>query len=483
MQRAIERMRGVAAQDARADQRVRIDVGVARGTGRGARCTCASAPGAKRRQRRRVGVDLVAEDPQVPGARCGDPRRASGAATEHRMACARDVGRGIGRSMANRRLRQYSGSPAGFYCDKQTRHHGPADGSPQYTNRLLARDQSVPAPARAQSGRLVSRGARRRFERARAERKPIRSQRRLCRLPLVPRAWRTRASRIEATAQVMNELFVNIKVDREERPDIDHIYQIAQQMLTQRSGGWPLTMFLTHDDQRPFFGGTYFPKEARYGLPAFKDLLLRVAEYYREHETELRAAERGADGGLRASSMPPPAAADTELTDAPLQPAAQQLARDLRSPHTAASAARRNSRIRKTLERLLRDWRASAAQRRAGPAGALHGDPDAAAHGRRRHQRPAGRRLLPLLRRCALDDPALREDAVRQRRAARGVRGGRASRPATPFYARVAARDRGLDACARCSRPKAASTRASTPTPKATKASSTSGTATRCARR
>ena len=48
-------------------------------------------------------------------------------------------------------------------------------------------------------------------------------------------------------------------------------------MLTQRGGGWPLTMMLSHEDQRPFFGGTYFPKEARYGLPAFKDLLLRVA--------------------------------------------------------------------------------------------------------------------------------------------------------------------------------------------------------------
>jgi uncharacterized protein YyaL (SSP411 family) len=61
----------------------------------------------------------------------------------------------------------------------------------------------------------------------------------------------------EAIARVMNELFVNIKVDREERPDIDQIYQVAQAMLTQRNGGWPLTMFLT-PDQVPFFGGTYF---------------------------------------------------------------------------------------------------------------------------------------------------------------------------------------------------------------------------------
>src|SRR6478736_3828889 len=55
-----------------------------------------------------------------------------------------------------------------------------------------------------------------------------------------------------ATAKLMNELFVNVKVDREERPDIDKIYQFAHQVLTQRGGGWPLTMFLTHDDQKPF---------------------------------------------------------------------------------------------------------------------------------------------------------------------------------------------------------------------------------------
>ena len=64
----------------------------------------------------------------------------------------------------------------------------------------------------------------------------------------------------EASARLMNEHFVNIKVDREERPDIDRIYQTALQLLTQQPGGWPLTMFLSPDDQRPFFGGTYFPE-------------------------------------------------------------------------------------------------------------------------------------------------------------------------------------------------------------------------------
>ncbi|EIJ41042.1 thioredoxin domain-containing protein [Beggiatoa alba B18LD] len=85
------------------------------------------------------------------------------------------------------------------------------------------------------------------------------------------------------TAQVMNELFINIKVDREERPDLDKIYQMAHQILTRRAGGWPLTMFLTPDAHYPFFGGTYFPKEPRFNLPAFKNILYRVAEFYRQN--------------------------------------------------------------------------------------------------------------------------------------------------------------------------------------------------------
>ena len=67
----------------------------------------------------------------------------------------------------------------------------------------------------------------------------------------------------EATAEVMNRLYINIKVDREERPDLDKIYQTAHQLLAQRAGGWPLTAILTPDDLTPFFMGTYFPKTPR----------------------------------------------------------------------------------------------------------------------------------------------------------------------------------------------------------------------------
>jgi uncharacterized protein YyaL (SSP411 family) len=91
----------------------------------------------------------------------------------------------------------------------------------------------------------------------------------------------------DGIAAIMNEHFINIKVDREERPDIDQIYQTAHALLTQRNGGWPLTMFLT-PDTAPFFGGTYFPKTARYGLPGFGDLLKRVAQYHRERGEEIR---------------------------------------------------------------------------------------------------------------------------------------------------------------------------------------------------
>ncbi|HEX6793876.1 MAG TPA: thioredoxin domain-containing protein [Casimicrobiaceae bacterium] len=82
-----------------------------------------------------------------------------------------------------------------------------------------------------------------------------------------------------AVAAVMNQRFVNIKVDREERPDLDQIYQTAHALMTRRSGGWPLTVFLTPEGA-PYFAGTYFPKHERYGMPGFLDILPRIADAY-----------------------------------------------------------------------------------------------------------------------------------------------------------------------------------------------------------
>jgi uncharacterized protein YyaL (SSP411 family) len=95
----------------------------------------------------------------------------------------------------------------------------------------------------------------------------------------------------EATAAVMNELFVNVKVDREERPDVDAVYMDAVVALTGQ-GGWPLTVFLTPDGE-PFFGGTYFPPEPRHGLPSFQQVLRAVADAYRERPEDV-AAQAGA---------------------------------------------------------------------------------------------------------------------------------------------------------------------------------------------
>jgi len=89
----------------------------------------------------------------------------------------------------------------------------------------------------------------------------------------------------DATARVMNELFVNIKVDREERPDIDQIYMAALHHLGEQ-GGWPLTMFLTPDGE-PIWGGTYFPKTARYGKPALVDVLREIARLFREEPQKI----------------------------------------------------------------------------------------------------------------------------------------------------------------------------------------------------
>jgi uncharacterized protein len=89
----------------------------------------------------------------------------------------------------------------------------------------------------------------------------------------------------DATARVMNELFVNIKVDREERPDIDQIYMSALHLLGEQ-GGWPLTMFLTPDGE-PIWGGTYFPSSSRYGRPAFVDVLREIARLFREEPEKI----------------------------------------------------------------------------------------------------------------------------------------------------------------------------------------------------
>ena len=88
------------------------------------------------------------------------------------------------------------------------------------------------------------------------------------------------------TAKIMNEFFINIKVDREERPDLDFIFQSSFQLFNQTGGGWPLTMFLDEKGV-PFMGGTYFPKETKNGLPSFKEVLNKVSQAYKEQRLNI----------------------------------------------------------------------------------------------------------------------------------------------------------------------------------------------------
>src|SRR5512139_3800283 len=124
-------------------------------------------------------------------------------------------------------------------------------------------------------------------------------------------------------AAVMNRLFVNIKVDREERPDLDQIYQAAHQLLAQRGGGWPLTVFLT-PDQTPFFAGTYFPKTPRYQLPGFIDLMENVARAWHERRGEVLAQNEAVRAAL--AQQQPTAGRPTALDAAPLAEAVRDLA-------------------------------------------------------------------------------------------------------------------------------------------------------------
>ncbi|MBI1850380.1 MAG: thioredoxin domain-containing protein [Planctomycetes bacterium] len=110
----------------------------------------------------------------------------------------------------------------------------------------------------------------------------------------------------EAIAALMNEHFVNVKVDREERPDIDEIYMNAVQILTG-SGGWPLTVFLT-PDRRPFYGGTYFPPDNRYGRPGFPSVLRSIADAYAKRADSVEeSAEQLRASIVRMTELPPPA--------------------------------------------------------------------------------------------------------------------------------------------------------------------------------
>ena len=165
------------------------------------------------------------------------------------------------------------------------------------------RDQPVPPPARGQPGRLVSVGRRGARRRAREEDKPI-----LLSIGYAACHWchvmEHESFEDPATAAVMNEHFVSIKVDREERPDLDAVYMEAVVAMSGH-GGWPMTVFLTPAGE-PFYGGTYYPPEPRHGLPSFRQVLEAIAEAWRERRDDVaRSAEQLVEAVRQSASLRP----------------------------------------------------------------------------------------------------------------------------------------------------------------------------------
>ncbi len=160
-----------------------------------------------------------------------------------------------------------------------------------------------------------------------------------------------------AIAAVMNARFVNVKVDREERPDVDRAYQLALQLLTRSPGGWPLTMFLAPDDRRPFFGGTYFPRDAGRGLPGFADLLDRVADYFATNRARIRAQRDALDAAI-AAVQPAGGPPDVSIDAAPIDAARAALAAAFDPEHGGFGTAPKFPHPA-MIERALRHWHAT----------------------------------------------------------------------------------------------------------------------------
>ncbi len=260
----------------------------------------------------------------------------------------------------------------------------------------------------------------------------------------------------EATAAYLNEHFVSIKVDREERPDVDAVYMQATTAMTGH-GGWPMTCVLDHDGN-PFFAGTYFPDQPRHGQPAFRQVLEALDGCLADQAatTSQRVA-----GQLREHLQQPRAAASAPIGPETLDLAVAQLAEEF-------DAERR--RLRRRAEVPAVDGAGvPAPARRPSPTLAM-ARRDARGDGARRHPRPARRWLRPLQRRRRLGGAALREDALRQRPAAPRVRrlGRRPSATGRP-------RASPSSCSVSCARRRAASPPPWTPTPRAPRARSTSG--------
>ncbi|MEE8093961.1 MAG: thioredoxin domain-containing protein [Gammaproteobacteria bacterium] len=157
----------------------------------------------------------------------------------------------------------------------------------------------------------------------------------------------------EKTAKLMNSLFINIKVDREERPDLDKIYQSAHQLISRSPGGWPLTVFLTADGHLPIFTGTYFPREQ------FQKILTRIESFSRSHEGQIESQGRILQTALANLDPSSRSSGSAELTEEPLRLARKQLEESF-DPEYAGFGGAPKFPHPTNIEALLSTWRATA---------------------------------------------------------------------------------------------------------------------------
>lgn len=157
-----------------------------------------------------------------------------------------------------------------------------------------------------------------------------------------------------ATAKIMNEFFISIKVDREERPDLDKIYQLVHQIMTGRGGGWPLTVFLTPENRMPFFVGTYFPETPRYGMPGFKEVLLQIKDYFHEQGAAIKEQNDRLSAALNHLSIIP--AANQAILDDKLLVVARNELLNQFDPVNGGFGAAPKFPNPTNIERLLRVW-------------------------------------------------------------------------------------------------------------------------------
>ena len=269
------------------------------------------------------------------------------------------------------------------------------------------------------------------FDEARAPRRARAAVGRLLGVSLVPRDGPRVASRTTTVAAEMNRRFVNIKVDREERPDVDAVYMDAVQAMTGR-GGWPMTVFLTPDGE-PFYGGTYFPK------PNFLQLMEAISDAWAQPARGARRRTR--PPCARPSRAPPSCARRSTLPgDAHLDQAVQALAASFDAEWGGFGAAPKFPSTM-SLDLVL------ASCLRSGDDACPRDRHDVARRdGVRRDVRPHRRRLRPLLRRPRVARAALREDALRPGAARAGLHPRRDDAPRAAALATGRHRDRRLRA-------------------------------------